>query len=175
MAGLIFFNVFLIFVILFKTLPCLPTSLRLIPVFIPWSSLSGLPTFPLWVPVLPLNYLFPDSLSSPCLSAANLTEAQVGQTHTWDTLVSTTLLLILFVSETVLASGNLFWTQSNLLSLNYWRSCPTCQQSILCLIFIYIYHMFGSFLFTHEPPLLDHNHLRSRSMFISQLLSIYSF
>ena len=64
MAGLIIFNVFLIFVILFKTLPCLPTSLWLIPVFIPWSSLSGLPTFPLWVPVLPLNYLFPATPAS---------------------------------------------------------------------------------------------------------------
>ena len=63
-AGLIFFNVFLIFVILFKTLPCLPTSLWLIPVFIPWSSLPGLPAFPLWVLLLPLNYLFPATPAS---------------------------------------------------------------------------------------------------------------
>lgn len=117
----------------------------------------------------------PDSLSNPHLSVANLTEAQIGKTHTWDTLFSTTLSLILFVSETFLASGKPFLTHSNLLSLNYWRSCPTCQQSILCLIFIYIYHVFGSFWFTHEPPLLDHNHLRSKSMCISQFLSIYSF
>lgn len=111
-----------------------------------------------------------DSLSNPYLSVANLTETQVGQTHTWDTLFSTTLLLILFVSETVLASGKPFITHSNLLSLNYWISCPRCQQRILYFIFIYIYHIFGSFLFTHEPPLLDHNHLRLRSMFISQFL-----
>ena len=61
----------------------------------------------------------PDSLSNPYLSVANLTEAQIGQTHTWDTLFSTTLSLILFVSETFLASGKPFLTHSNLLSLNY--------------------------------------------------------